>query len=157
MRNRGLNPIFGVLAVLLGTVLTGPVTIARDVGRDIPQPHVPEPRTVQPRIPEPRVPEPRTFIAPRPQPPRVIDSYIGRDQDRVRDAREAGKIKSFGEIKRAITKKFNGHIIGVDLDQDDPSSKNWTYQVRMLSDNGKVVVVQANAATGEIIDVKGQK
>jgi uncharacterized membrane protein YkoI len=103
------------------------------------------------------VPEPRTLIAPRPQPPRVIDSYIGRDQDRVRDAREAGKIKSFGEIKRAITKKFNGHIIGVDLDQDDPSSKNWTYQVRMLSDNGKVVVVQANAATGEIIDVKGQK
>jgi hypothetical protein len=152
MRNRGLNPIFGVLMLLLGTILLGPVTMARDVTRDIPQP-----RVVEPRVPEPRGPEPRSVIVPRPQPPRVIDSYIGRDQDRVREAREAGQIKSFGEIKKTITRRFGGHVIGVDLDQDDPSTKNWIYRVRMLSDNGKVVVVQANAATGEVIDVKGQK
>jgi hypothetical protein len=103
------------------------------------------------------MPEPRTLITPRPQPPRIIDSYIGRDQDRVREAREAGEIKSFGDIKRTITKQFGGHVIDVDLDQDDPSSKNWVYRVRMLSDNGKVLLIQANAATGQIIDVKGQK
>jgi hypothetical protein len=100
---------------------------------------------------------PPNVAAPQPQTPRVTDNYAGGEQDRVRQAREAGQIKSFGEIKKTITRRFNGHIIGVDLDQDDPSSKNWTYQVRMLSDNGKVVVVRANAATGEIVDVKGQK
>ena len=70
---------------------------------------------------------------------------------------EAGEIKPFGEIRRTITRQFGGHIIGVDLDQDDPSSKNWIYSVRMLSNNGKVLVIQANAATGKILDVKGEK
>lgn len=148
MRDSDLRIVRPFRAALFAAVvmtlagLFAPLAVARDVHRD---------------IPEPRVPEPRTLITPRPQPPRIIDSYIGRDQDRVRDAREAGEIKSFGEIKRTITKQFGGHIIDVDLDQDDPSSKKWIYHVRMLSDNGKVLVIQANAATGKILDVKGQK
>jgi Peptidase propeptide and YPEB domain len=100
--------------------------------------------------------EPRALIAPRPQPPRIIDSYIGRDQDRVRDAREAGEIKSFGEIRKQITKRYGGHIIDVDLDQDDSNDKRWIYRVRMLADNGQVLLVRADAATGEIVDVKGK-
>jgi len=106
----------------------------------------------------PREPiEPRTLIVPRPQPPRIIDSYIGRDQDRVRDAREAGEIRSFGEIRKKINKKFDGHIIDVDLDQDEANDKHWIYRVRMLGDNGQVLVIRADAATGDIVDVQGKR
>ncbi len=121
---------------------------ARDMGREMPGPR---------DTPGPRDIEPRTFVAPRPQPPRVLNSYIGRDQDRVRDAREAGEIKSFGEIRRKITKRFGGHIIDVDLDQDDPGGKHSIYRVRVLSDNGEVLLVRADAVTGEIVDVEGKK
>ena len=142
MRNQGLLTLRSICAMLavavLGAVLSVlPVgTQARDMHRDI---------------------EPRGLIAPRPQPPRVIDSYIGRDQDRVRDAREAGEIKSFGEIRKKIKKRFGGHIIDVDLDQDDPGSKHSMYRVRVLSDDGQVLLVSADAVTGEIVDVKGNK
>ena len=73
------------------------------------------------------------------------------------DAREAGEIKSFGEIRKKIEKRFGGHIIDVDLDQDDPGSKHSMYRVRVLSDNGQVLLVSADAVTGEIVDVKGKK
>ena len=142
MRSKGLLTVRSIhaalVAALLGAVLSvlPAGTEARDMHRDI---------------------EPRALIAPRPQPPRVINSYIGRDQDRVRDAREAGEIKSFGEIRRKIKKRFGGHIIDVDLDQDAPDSKHSIYRVRVLSDNGQVLLVSADAVTGDIVDVKGQK
>ena len=142
MRNQGFSTLRSIHAVLAGAVLGAVLSVvpvageARDMHRDI---------------------EPRGLIAPRPQPPRMIDSYIGRDQDRVRDAREAGEIKSFGEIRKKIEKRFGGHIIDVDLDQDDPGSKHSMYRVRVLSDNGQVLLVSADAVTGEIVDVKGQK
>lgn len=143
MRNTGRQCVRLIHMALLGAVtgavlasFSGP-SIARDMGhREI---------------------APRQLIAPRPHPPRMIDSYVGRDQDRVRDAREAGEIKSFGEIRRRITKRFGGHIIDVDLDQDAAGSKHWVYRVRMLSNNGEVLLIRADATTGRVIDVKGKK
>ena len=140
MRNQGFLTSRSIHAVLAGAVLGAVLSVlpmgtqARDMHRDV---------------------EPRGLITPRPQP--RIDSYIGRDQDRVRDAREAGEIKSFGEIRQKIRKRFGGHIIDVDLDQDAPGSKHSIYRVRVLSDNGQVLLVSADAVTGEIVDVKGQK
>jgi len=142
MRNQGLPTVRSIHAALAGAVLAAVLVVlpvagdARDMHRDV---------------------APRGLIAPRPQPPRMIDSYIGRDQDRVRDAREAGEIKSFGEIRRQIKKRFGGHIIDVDLDQNEPGGKHSIYRVRVLSDNGEVLLVSADAVTGEIVDVKGKK
>lgn len=150
MQHARRNPVRLVFSVLLGAVIGVLLSWACTSVQARDMDHA-APREL------PREPiEPRTLIAPRPQPPRIIDSYIGRDQDRVRDAREAGEIKSFGEIRKKITKKYGGHIIDVDLDQDEASDKRWIYRVRMLADNGQVLLVRADAATGEIMDVKGK-
>ena len=142
MRNQGFLTVQSIHAALAGAVLAVALAVlpvageARDRHRDV---------------------APQGLIAPRPQPPRLNDSYIGRDQDRVRDAREAGEIKSFGEIRRQIKKRFGGHIIDVDLDQNESGGKHSIYRVRVLSDNGEVLLVSADAVTGEIVDVKGKK
>lgn len=96
---------------------------------------------------------PRGPRADRPVPP----GFFSTEQDGAREAMQSGEIKSYAEIRALIASRFKGRIIGVDLDQTGRSSRSWVYHVRLLPENGNVLLISARAYDGAILSVKGRQ
>ncbi|MGD8170312.1 PepSY domain-containing protein [Vibrio sp. TRT 21S02] len=77
---------------------------------------------------------------------------IDEDQDEVYQAVQSGLIKPFSELYATIDQELNGRLIKVELDEDDDE---WVYELKLVHDNN-VIKVEYNAATLEMIEIKGR-
>ncbi|MDN3698492.1 MULTISPECIES: PepSY domain-containing protein [Vibrio] len=77
---------------------------------------------------------------------------IDEDQDEVYDAVQAGLIKPFSELYAAVESQLNGRLIKVELEEDDDE---WVYELKLVHKNS-VIKVEYNAATLEMIEIKGR-
>lgn len=76
------------------------------------------------------------------------------DHDKARDSMKRGLIKSFGDIRRIVQRRFGGKVIDADLDR---SGTPFIYNVRVLTDKGTVVAVRVNAQNGRILGSRGRR
>lgn len=67
------------------------------------------------------------------------------DHERARRAFEAREIVSLGEILRAVEGKHDGQIVEVELERD---AGRWVYEVEILTEDGRVIELLYDAATG---------
>lgn len=74
------------------------------------------------------------------------------DQDGVYNAVQNGYIRPFSELYATVEKDLYGRIIKVELEEDN---NEWVYELKILFDNS-VLKVQYDAATLEMLDVKGR-
>jgi uncharacterized membrane protein YkoI len=75
-----------------------------------------------------------------------------RDHERARAALEAGEIRPLAELLAVVERRFQGRVIEADLDRDDGQ---WLYQFKMLPSNGRMFVVEIDAATGALLRSRG--
>jgi len=79
------------------------------------------------------------------------------DNVRARAALEAGEIRPLKEIVSSVQRQCGGRVIEVELVQTSHGSQPaWHYRLRMLTPRGDVLGLDVNAATTEILGVKGK-
>ena len=76
-----------------------------------------------------------------------------RDHERARAALEAGEIRPLAELLAVVERRYQGRVIEADLERDDGQ---WLYEFKILPPNGRMFVVEIDAATGALLRSRGQ-
>ena len=88
-----------------------------------------------------------TFALPAPAAPQER-----RDHERARAALEAGQIRPLSDLLAEVERRFRGRVIEADLERDDAQ---WLYELKILPPNGRIFVVELDAATGALVRSRG--
>lgn len=75
-----------------------------------------------------------------------------RDHERARAALEAGQIRPLTDILADVERRYRGRVIEADLEHDDGQ---WLYELKILPPNGRVFIVELDAATGQFLRGRG--
>ena len=75
-----------------------------------------------------------------------------RDHERARAALEAGEIRPLAELLAVVERRYQGRVIEADLVRDDGQ---WLYEFKILPPNGRMFVVEIDAATGALLRSRG--
>jgi len=79
------------------------------------------------------------------------------DHEQARKALEAGEIRPLKEIVGSVERRCGGRVIEVELHESSRGREPlWHYQLRMLTPGGNVFGLDVNAATTDILEVKGK-
>ncbi len=78
------------------------------------------------------------------------------EHDRARDAVRAGQIQPLNSILARVKGQFRGRVIGVRLVKPGPNPHRWRYRVKLLTPQGRVLLVIVNARTGNVLGVRGR-
>lgn len=71
----------------------------------------------------------------------------------ARRAVRSGLILPLGSILARVRQRVRGRLVGVTL--GGCRGGPWIYRIRMLTDQGRVAVIRADARTGQILGVRG--
>jgi uncharacterized membrane protein YkoI len=75
-----------------------------------------------------------------------------RDHERARAALEAGQIRPLSDLLAEVERRFRGRVIEADLERDD---NQWLYELKILPPNGRIFIVELDAATGAMVRSRG--
>lgn len=89
----------------------------------------------------------------RPKDGFVLAQGWGRDHDRARDGVRAGQLLPLEVVLSNVAARFPGHHLAV----DGPFRRDgrWIYRIKWLTPDGRVLIVFADAETGQVLDVRG--
>lgn len=73
------------------------------------------------------------------------------DHDRAREALERGEILPLRQILDAAQTHHPGEIIEVELERDDG---RWIYELKLLGEQGLLLEMELDAATGALIELE---
>ena len=74
------------------------------------------------------------------------------DQYRAGDGVRNGNIRPFGQIKHNLEQQFGGRVLDVQMQN---RGKDQSYNVKLLTKDGDVIMIETDARTGRIIGVRG--
>ncbi len=79
------------------------------------------------------------------------------DHDRARAALKAGEIRPLREIMSSVQVRCGGRVIEAELEEGSRDGRRiWLYQLRMMMPRGDVLRLDVDAATKEILKIKGR-
>lgn len=76
---------------------------------------------------------------------------LARDQDDARRAVEAGEIRPLADILNVVKGKLPGEVVGVKLERE---AGDWTYELRVVDDKGRLFDIHLDARSGEVEGTK---
>jgi len=81
------------------------------------------------------------------------DASAQTDLDHIRDLVRAGKLLPLTTLRAQVLKQWPGELIGVTVGGEHGAI---LYEFRILDAAGKMVEVEVDAATGQILEVENQ-
>ncbi len=78
----------------------------------------------------------------------------GHDEDRVREALEAGKILPFDKVLQRVGAEHPGYVLGVELEDENG---RLVYELRLLAPGGHIEQWRYDARTAEPVDSAGRQ
>ena len=79
------------------------------------------------------------------------------DHERARAALTAGEIRPLREIMGSVQVRCGGHVIEAELEEGSRDGHRiWLYQLRVMTPRGDVLRLDVDAATKEILKIKGR-
>jgi len=81
-------------------------------------------------------------------------AFAQREQDEALKNRKQGDLKPYGQIAREAERQFGGRVVGQKLRQT--GSDSWVYELKLLMDDGKVLMVTMDAKTGKVLKKSGR-
>ena len=73
------------------------------------------------------------------------------DQQRAREALQAGEILPLGAIMASVNRQVQGRVLNAWLEKHN--KRGWIYRLKLLDRDGNIVGVVADARTGEVLQV----
>lgn len=77
-----------------------------------------------------------------------MPAMASSDHDRARAAVQAGQILPLKTVLETLERVHPGQVLEIELDQEHG---RWVYEVRLLQSDGKLVKLELDAATAEIL------
>lgn len=77
-----------------------------------------------------------------------------KDQDRVRDAVRAGEVMPFDTLRERLRRSHPGDVLELDLEQEHG---RWIYEVKLLQPDGRIVKLEVDARSGEVLRERQRK
>lgn len=76
--------------------------------------------------------------------------WRGGDHDRARDGVRSGQLLPLEEVLANVARTYPGHHLNV----DGPFARNgrWIYRIKWLTPDGRVLIVFADAETGQVLN-----
>ena len=87
----------------------------------------------------------------------VFPARAGEDHDAARRAVEAGTIRPLSEILAAIEARHPGRVLEAELERDDKAPSRYIYEIKVLTADGRVLKIEADAKTAEIVRIKDRR
>jgi uncharacterized membrane protein YkoI len=79
-----------------------------------------------------------------------------KDYERAREALKAGEIRSLKDIVGNVENRCGGRVLDVELEEGSNGGRRfWRYELSLMMPAGDVLRLDINAATTEILGVKG--
>jgi len=75
------------------------------------------------------------------------------DADLARDAVARGEILPLSDILPSLKAEFGGDVLDLELEVEDGL---WVYEFEILTDDSRLIEVEVNAATGEVLEVEDE-
>lgn len=72
------------------------------------------------------------------------------DYEQARAAVRRGEILPLEQILKIANAEYPGELVEIELEFDDGL---WLYEVELVTDDGRLVEIELDARTGEIIDI----
>lgn len=76
------------------------------------------------------------------------------DQDRVRDAVRAGEVMPFDALRERLRKSHPGDVLELELERE---RGRWIYEVKLLQPDGRIVKLEVDARSGEVLRERPSK
>jgi uncharacterized membrane protein YkoI len=84
-------------------------------------------------------------------------SHADNDQDRARQALQAGEVLPLGTVLERVEKEVPGQILDVDLDREtEDGVARWVYKIKLLRTDGGLVKLKVDARSGVLLSQKGR-
>ncbi|WP_221939168.1 PepSY domain-containing protein [Mycobacterium sp. KBS0706] len=80
-------------------------------------------------------------------------SGFADDHDRARAARDRGDIRPLEDILPSVRQRFPGDIVRIELENEHD---HWIYEIRLISPDGRLLEVDVDARSGDVVEVEGQ-
>jgi len=71
-----------------------------------------------------------------------------KDQDRVRDAVRAGEVMPFDALRERLRRSHPGDVLELELEREH---ERWIYEVKLLQPDGRIVKLEVDARSGEVL------
>lgn len=71
-----------------------------------------------------------------------------KDHERVRAAVRAGQVKPFEVLRERLAKSHPGELLDLELEREDG---HWIYEVKLLQPDGRIVKLEVDARSGEVL------
>lgn len=81
------------------------------------------------------------------------DGDEGETLDAVHEAVEKGELKPLPELKAIISKDYPGEIVRIEPHR---TSRRITYEFKVLRQDGRLVEIEMDAASGRILEVENE-
>ncbi|MDR6288144.1 putative membrane protein YkoI [Inquilinus ginsengisoli] len=78
---------------------------------------------------------------------------FGDDHDRARAARERGEIRPLEDILPSVRQRFPGDVVRIELENEHD---RWIYEIKLISPDGRLVELDVDAGSGDVIEVEGE-
>ena len=76
------------------------------------------------------------------------------DHETAQEAHREGKLVPYGRIRSAVQEQFNGRVVYQSLSPGKDGG--WVYELKVLKDDGHVLMVFVDASSGEVLKTKGK-
>jgi len=74
------------------------------------------------------------------------------DHERALELLREGRIRPLSEVVEAVRREVPGELLKVELELEDGA---YVYELKILRPEGRVQEIEADAATGKILDIEG--
>jgi len=71
-----------------------------------------------------------------------------KDHERVRAAVRAGQVKPFEVLRERLAKSHPGELLDLELEREHG---HWIYEVKLLQPDGRIVKLEVDARSGEVL------
>lgn len=78
----------------------------------------------------------------------------GSDQDRARQALEAGEVLPLRTILERVERDYPGQVVEVELEREHG---RWAYEIKLLRSGGSLVKLKVDARDGTVLGIKARK
>ncbi len=75
----------------------------------------------------------------------------GRDHERARAALQAGEVMPLPQLLQKLQRSHPGQVLELELEREDG---RWIYEVKLLQGKGRLLKLEVDAATGEVLEIK---
>ena len=83
-------------------------------------------------------------------------AMAGLSHDEALEAVRSGKILPILTIIEKVEREYNGRVVEVELENDEDGNAGMTYEINLITAEGRFLEFTVNAQTGEVIGLGGR-